>query len=187
MIPLDVPALIAGGAALAGSIGSAFGQSQANKAQKELAREQMAFQERMSNTSWQRSVADMKLAGINPALAYMKGGASSPGGAMAQVKDVIGPAVNSAIASRRLVSEIKQMEAQTRLLSQQEIKAGHEALMLGYDRVIKYTSGMTGGGKYLPSWRRQMLDLEKELLQYQTQLTRSGLSAAAVRGTKVGG
>jgi hypothetical protein len=69
------PALIAAAA-------SAYGAHQANKAAEEAANRQMDFQERMSETSFQRQVEDLKAAGINPMLVSKLGGASTPSGAM---------------------------------------------------------------------------------------------------------
>ena len=44
-----------------------------------------AWQERMSNTSYQRAIEDMRKAGINPILAYTQGGASTPSGAQGTI------------------------------------------------------------------------------------------------------
>ncbi len=110
-MPFPVAAAIGFGASALGGYLSGRGQATANRQTRALVREQMAFQERMSGTSYQRAVKDMRLAGINPLLAYQQGGASTPGGASAEMKSTLGPAVSSAIAVRRMGAEIEAIQA----------------------------------------------------------------------------
>lgn len=56
-------------------------QEQAYGWEQDMMTRQENFQKEMSSTAYQRATADMEKAGINPMLAYMQGGASTPTGA----------------------------------------------------------------------------------------------------------
>lgn len=65
-----------------------------------------AWQERMSNTAYQRATEDMKKAGINPILAAQQGGASTPGGAQGSISQssISAPSVGTQSASMPTIS-----------------------------------------------------------------------------------
>lgn len=103
-----LPAVIGAGAGL-------IGQSMANQETAASTAKQMEFQERMSNTQYQRGMADMRAAGLNPILAYKQGGASAPTGASytaANVGQAAAQGAQSAQAAARSAAETNPSVAQ---------------------------------------------------------------------------
>jgi hypothetical protein len=162
-----------------GAASSLFGGKAQNAANAQLAAEQMNFQERMRQSQYQTTVADLKAAGLNPMLAYTQGGAGTPQGATAQMGNPLGEAGNSAREGALAVAQYANLRNQNVLIEEQAEKTNADRYLsldqAAYTRAntMRELAQMPGYGKF-----GQLRDAQIDQLRTSSALQGSQTSQA---------
>ena len=184
---------------IASAVGSTLGflgQQDTNVSSAEIARDTTSanmaesqrnrdFQERLSNTAYQRQVEDMKSAGLNPMLAYVKGGgASSPAGSTGQAVNAQYTSPIQGAVSYRLTSaqaakteaEKPNVEAHTKVLQSQ-----YDLNNAQYDLVLQNTEKVFKEARNLDTEQDRLKSLIVNLAESSALMAQQSETQVSIR------
>lgn len=131
-------------------------EREANEFASNEAQKTRDWEQQMSDTSYQRAVADMQAAGLNPALLYGSGanGAVTPSGPSASsVSPSSGSSLSDILQLLSFSKEMKNLDAQTAEHSANAYKATEEGIDVGRNADV----------------RQQRLDIDSQRLDLEKQ------------------
>lgn len=144
----------AAGGAIGGGLDSMVAGNASNAMAADEAQRNREFQADMSSTAYQRAVADLKAAGLNPMLAYQQGGASSPSGSMASFSNAessTGSTMSGYYQAGMSSAQADVAESQANANKVAAFKAAKEAELVDstVDKVKAETANLDTEGKRL--------------------------------------
>lgn len=163
-----------------GAVAGFIGSERRNKTDQVEAQKNRDFQERMRNTQWQSAVEDMRQAGINPAIAYQKGGNAAPSGS---TPPAASDSVSSASQAARAAAELKLMRATAQSAEAKaaidtetaRVQSSRAPIQMGIE-----------GGRSVPamSWIERMATMAEDEQLLKLDASRLGLTRGNVNLTR---